>query len=61
MFVENDIVIVTSGPLCNYTGFIKKIDEHKRRAKVLFKFNGQDHFIDLSINFVCRAGEGEIK
>lgn len=59
--IENDIVKVISGPLCNYTGFIKKIDKHKRRAKVLFKFNGQDHYIDLSINFVRRVSEDEVK
>ena len=52
LFVENDMVKVIDGPLCNYTGWIKKVDKHKRRVKVLFKFSGQDHLIDLSVNFI---------
>lgn len=52
IFVENDMVKVIDGPLCNYTGWIKKVDKHKRRIKVLFKFSGQDHLIDLSVNII---------
>ncbi len=52
IFVENDTVKVIDGPLCNYIGWIKKVDKHKRRVKVLFKFSGRDHLIDLSVNFI---------
>lgn len=52
IFVEKDRVIVTKGPLKNYDGFIQKIDRRKQRIKVLFLFNGEKHFIDLSANFI---------
>ena len=52
VFIENDRIIVTKGPLMNYDGVIKKVDRRKHRVKVLFLFNGQKHFIDLSANFI---------
>lgn len=52
IFLDNDRVIVTKGPLKNYDGFIKKVDRRKHRAKVLFLFNGEKHFIELSVNFL---------
>lgn len=61
IFVENDMIKVLSGPLCNYTGVIKKIDKHKRRAKVVFKFSGQDHLIDVSINIIKKIKECDVK
>ena len=51
--IDNDTVKVIDGPLRNYKGFVVKIDKHKGRARVLFKFNGQDHLIDLSVNKMC--------
>ena len=61
IYIEDDIVEVTEGPLCNYFGWIKKIDKHKRRAKVLFMFKGQNHLIDLSVNFIRKPTDDEIK
>jgi transcriptional antiterminator NusG len=52
IFIENDRIIVKKGPLTNYDGFIKKIDRRKHRVKVLFIFNGEKHYIDLSVNFI---------
>ncbi|MDR1464343.1 MAG: antiterminator LoaP [Oscillospiraceae bacterium] len=42
-------VEVVSGPLKGFEGQIRKIDKHKRRAKVLFKFDGREHLIDLCV------------
>lgn len=58
--IENDRVKLLSGPLKHYQGYIKKIDQRKQRAKVLFKFNDRDHFIDLSIN-VLKKDETEFE
>ena len=52
VFVENDRIIVTKGPLKNYDGFIKKIDRRRQRITALFLFNGANHYIDLSVNFI---------
>ncbi len=60
IFIENDIIKVTDGPLCNYTGLIKKLDKHKQRVKVLFKFQGQDRLIDLSVNILRKPNEEEL-
>ena len=61
IFIDSDIVKVTKGPLCNYIGSIVKIDKHKRRAKILFKFSGQDHLIDISVNLLQKVNKDEIK
>ena len=52
VFVENDKIVVTKGPLTNYNGYIKKVDRRKHCVKVLFMFNGEKHYIDLSVNFI---------
>lgn len=57
IFVEEDMVQVVKGPLCKYVGWIKKIDKHKQRASVVFKFRGQEHLIDLSIRLVKKPSE----
>ena len=57
VFVENGRIIVTNGPLKNYDGFIKKIDRRKHRVKALFMFNGERHYIDLSVNFIKKYNE----
>jgi len=55
IFVEDDKVKVIAGPLCNYIGKVKKIDKHKRRAKIVFNFQGKEYYIDLSINVICKT------
>lgn len=52
IFVEDDRVIVTRGPLLHYDGYITKIDCRKERAKVLFQFDGSSHLVDLSVNLL---------
>lgn len=59
--IVNEVVKVINGPLCNYIGFVVKIDRHKRRARVSFKFSGREHLIDLSINILQKAKEEDIK
>lgn len=61
IFIESDAVKVMNGPLCNYRGWVVKIDKHKRRARVLFRFSGQDHLIDLSVNILEKVNDQEIK
>lgn len=60
IYVENDRIIVTKGPLKNYDGFIKKIDKRKQRITVLFFFNNKEHFIDLSINIIEKFDDKKI-
>ena len=60
IYVENDRIIVTKGPLKNYDGFVKKIDKRKRRITVLFFFNNKDHYIDLSINIIEKFDDKKI-
>ncbi len=60
IFIENDRIIVTKGPLANYDGFIKKIDRRKHRVKVLFMFNGEKHYIDLSANFINKLDDSNL-
>ena len=52
IYVENDRIIVTKGPLMNYDGLVKKVDRRNHRVKVLFMFNGESHFIDISVNLI---------
>lgn len=52
IFVENDRIIVTKGPLMNYNGYVKKVDRRNHRVKVLFLFNGESHYIDISVNLI---------
>ena len=59
--IDNDTVKVIDGPLRNYKGFVVKIDKHKGRARVLFKFNGQDHLIDLSVNILKTISDENIR
>lgn len=61
IFIDSDVVKVIKGPLCNYIGSIVKIDKHKRRAKILFKFSGRDHLIDISVNILQKVNKDEIK
>lgn len=40
-YIEGDTIIVTSGPLVNKEGLIKKIDRHKRIAYLEVEFLGE--------------------
>ncbi|MBT2288308.1 antiterminator LoaP [Paenibacillus albidus] len=50
--IEDSKVIVKSGPLKGMERFIKKIDKHKKRAKVLLTILGSELLIDFGIEFL---------
>jgi transcriptional antiterminator NusG len=56
IFVGDDRVIVTSGPLPHYEGHISRIDRRKGRARVLFQFDGQRRYADLAVNLLEKVG-----
>ena len=53
VYVETDKIVVTKGPLMNYEGIVKKIDYRNQRAKVLFMFDGNPHYINISVNILA--------
>lgn len=52
ILLENQKVIVKSGPLCGLEGIIKKVDRHKKRVKVLLNFIGEPRLVDLGVEFI---------
>jgi transcriptional antiterminator NusG len=60
VYIAGDVIKVVSGPLASYVGFVKKVDRHKRRIKVAFRFDGMERFIDLSVNFVERPSDEDV-
>ena len=51
-FNENDEVIILSGPLKNLTGYIKKINLHKKLAEVEIEFMNRKTTMYLGIDFM---------
>lgn len=49
---EDDVITILSGPLKNMEGYIKKIDLHRRIAKVEVDFMNQKTIIHLGIEMV---------
>lgn len=54
IYVENEKVIVHSGPLQGLEGNIKKIDKRKRRARILLNFMGTEKYLDVGIQWLER-------
>lgn len=52
IYVKDDRIVVTKGPLMHYDGLVKKVDRRNHRVKVLFMFNGERHYIDISVNLI---------
>ncbi|MBA4532923.1 antiterminator LoaP [Brevibacillus halotolerans] len=52
---ENSEVYVNSGPLKGMEGQIKKVDRHKKRAKVLIKFMGSEKLVDLGVEILSSS------
>lgn len=50
--LENSEVYVNSGPLKGMEGQIKKVDRHKKRAKVLIKFMDSEKLVDLGVEIL---------
>ncbi|MDQ0115581.1 antiterminator LoaP [Paenibacillus harenae] len=53
-------VIVQSGPLKGLERHIKKIDKHKRRAKVLLSLMGTEKLIDFGIEIISESRSGAL-
>lgn len=51
-FIENDSVIVTSGPLNGMEGLIKKIDRHKRKAYLEVEMFGRKTQMQLGLEII---------
>jgi len=51
---ENDEVTIISGPLVSLTGYIKKINRHKRIAEVEMEFMGRKTVMYLGIDMVVK-------
>lgn len=52
IMVLNTRVCVISGPLRGLEGIVKKIDKHKRRAKISLKILGRENLIDLGVDII---------
>ena len=46
---ENHITVL-SGPLLRYTGFVYKINRHKKRAKIKLNLNSNENLIDIGVD-----------
>lgn len=53
-FIKGDKVIVTSGPLMGLEGAIKKVDRHRKTAKVRTELLGRELDITLGLEIVRR-------
>jgi transcriptional antiterminator NusG len=51
LLINNSKIVVKSGPLVGKEGIIKKIDKHKRKAKIELSLMGEVHMIDVAIDF----------
>ncbi|PEM85123.1 transcription antiterminator [Bacillus wiedmannii] len=53
--LENSMVFVKSGPLQGMEGIIKKVDKHKKRAKILLNLFGIERTIDVGIEILTHG------
>lgn len=52
VYFQDSKVIVQSGPLKGLESHIKKIDKHKKRAKVLMNIMGREQLVDVGIEII---------
>ncbi len=57
--IENDKVIILSGPLKGLEGYIRKIDRHKRKAYLEMPMFGQIQNIEVGLEVVAKSTAGE--
>lgn len=60
IYLEEDRVLVVEGPLAYYSGTIKKINQRKRRAKILVSFLGNTCMIDIGIECLKKLNDENI-
>lgn len=54
VLMENSTFTVRNGPLKNREGLIKKIDKHKKRAKILIPFGDKEIIMDVGLEIFER-------
>lgn len=52
VYYQDKKVKILSGPLCGMEGIVKKIDKHKKRAKVIIRFMESEKYVDLGIEIL---------
>lgn len=56
-FIVGDQVVITSGPMKDMEGRIRKIDRHKRVATVSVQMFGREQDVKLGVEIVEKTGE----
>lgn len=59
-FDENDRIVVHSGPLKGYEGYIVKVDKRKRRAKLRLSFCQSSIALDFGFELIEKLPEGAV-
>lgn len=54
-YVENDRILITHGPLKNYTGRIKRIDRHKRVAIIETEMFGRTMDVKVGLEIIAKV------
>ncbi|WZX99239.1 antiterminator LoaP [Bacillus sp. FSL W7-1360] len=57
VYIENTRVVVHSGPLKGFEGWIKKVDKRQRRVKVALPFMNEVKDMDMSVKFISKKTE----
>ena len=53
-FIENDKVVITSGPLVGREGLIRKIDRHKRKAFIEIEMFGRSQKVEMGVEILWK-------
>lgn len=51
---ENDKIVITAGPLAHFTGTIKKVNRHKKTARITTRLLGRDIDITVGLEIVSK-------
>ena len=60
-FIIGDRVCITEGPLRNHYGFIRKVDRHRRIAKLEINFFGRMTPVEVGLEIVSRLTEEQFE
>ena len=60
-FIIGDRVCITEGPLRNHYGFIRKVDRHRRIAKLEINFFGRMTPVEVGLEIVARLTEEQFE
>ena len=60
-FIIGDRVCITEGPLRNHYGFIRKVDRHRRIAKLEINFFGRMTPVEVGLEIVARLSEEQFE